>query len=757
MAKAPENHRWQFFRAGGVDQVRIGRGSDLAALGDLDLKNWVALACPTRGLDFDERTLALLDTDGDGRIRAPEIRSAVRWLCKSLKDPDVVFGAGDRLDPNWIDQNDDDGARVLTTLRRLQRDAGLEPSAAITVEHSVNATHAMTMAPLNGDGVVPPASIDAPELQAIAQQVLDCVGGVLDRSGEPGLDSAAVDRFFEELAAYAAWRDLAAKDSANVLPLDDDTGAAMDAVRAVADKVEDFFARTRLAAFDSRATALMNRSEADLITLASGDLTSNAPQVAALPLARIEPDRPLPLVLGLNPAWVGHIATLRSAAVDPLLGKGKTTLTQADWETLRNKLSQFEAWQAAKAGSTVEGLGLDRVAELLASDAKTSLLGWIERDLAMEPEMSAVVDVERLVRYVRDLPTLLDNYISFDRFYSAKEKAVFQAGTLYIDERACDLCMRVYEPARHAMLAGQSRMYLLYCDCTRSSGEKLAIVAAVTNGDSDNLLVGRNGVFFDRKGQDWDATITKIVENPMSLRQAFWSPYKKVLRAIEDMMAKRAAAAEAESDKRMDSAAQAAANADKTASAPAAPKKIDVGTVAAIGVAVGGLTAALGLVIGAFFELGYWIPVGILGLLLLISGPSVLIAWMKLRKRNVGPVLDASGWALNSLTRVNTTFGAKLTSIASIPSGATRSMKDPYQPKRKVWPWVVTILVVLGLTAWGLHASGYLGEWLGYADPPVEMTAPAPDPVAPEAPPAEAPAPAPTPAPEAPPAEPAAP
>ena len=58
-------------------------------------------------------------------------------------------------------------------------------------------------------------------------------------------------------------------------------------------------------------------------------------------------------------------------------------------------------------------------------------------------------------------------------------------------------------------------------------------------------MVGRNGIFYDRKGRDWDATITKIIDNPISIRQAFWSPYKKVVRMIEEQVAKRAAAADA--------------------------------------------------------------------------------------------------------------------------------------------------------------------------------------------------------------------
>ena len=69
-------HTWKFFRAGGFDQVKLESGADLANLDQLDQKLWVALACPTRGLEFDNRTLDLIDTDKDGRVRAPEVIAA---------------------------------------------------------------------------------------------------------------------------------------------------------------------------------------------------------------------------------------------------------------------------------------------------------------------------------------------------------------------------------------------------------------------------------------------------------------------------------------------------------------------------------------------------------------------------------------------------------------------------------------------------------------------------------------------------------
>jgi len=64
---------------------------------------------------------------------------------------------------------------------------------------------------------------------------------------------------------------------------------------------------------------------------------------------------------------------------------------------------------------------------------------------------------------------------------------------------------------KHSLMSAMAGTYLVYCECRRHAGnEKMNIVAAFTNGESDNLLVGRNGVFYDRAGNDWDATIIKI-------------------------------------------------------------------------------------------------------------------------------------------------------------------------------------------------------------------------------------------------------
>lgn len=717
MALSNGTHRWRFYRAGGVDQVRLDRGADLVHLPELDQKLWVALSCPVKGLEFDERTLALLDTDKDGRVRAPEMIEAARWLKAVLKDPEGLVRGLDGVPLANISGETPEGKRVLAAAKHILEGLGRPKADVITIEDTTQTAELFAQARLNGDGVVPPSAIDDAAMRAVAEEIVTVLGGTPDRSGKPGYDAARLEAFFAECAAFDGWWKQGEAAKKDVWPLGEATAAASQALEGVRAKVDDWFLRGRLAAFDPRAQAAVNRSEAAYLEAAARDLTVTAQEVLQFPLALVEPGKALPLTTGLNPGWQAGIDALRAQVVAPLLGKDKTSLTEAEWTGVVATFGAYRVWAAAKAGAKVEGLGVARVRAILAGGAKAGLAHAIAEDLAVAPHVDAITEVERLARCGRDFHRLANNFVSFTDFY-ARRKAVFQAGTLHLDARSTDLCVMVNDAGKHGLLAGKSCMYLVYVDCTRPSGEKMSVACAMTAGDSDNLFVGRNGLFYDRKGRDWDATIAKVVENPISIGQAFWAPYKKLLRWIEDSVAKRAAAADDAANARLQGAAAETAEAAKTG-APAAPKpKFDIGVVAALGVAVGGITAALGALLQSLFGLGMLMPLGLVGLLLLISGPSMLIAWLKLRRRNLGPILDANGWAVNALTRVNLPLGRSLTSTASLPPGAERSLSDPYAPKKPLWVRSLKWIVLLGLIAFGLWKTGLLHDWVPQiADP----------------------------------------
>jgi len=739
------NHPWRFFRAGGCDQVKIETAADLRALGSLDPKLWVALSCPVRGLEFDTRTLELIDTDGDGRIRVPEIRAAVQWVCKVLKRPADLREGAAALPLSSIEDGGDEGRALLASARRVLASLGKPQAAEITVADTTDTARILAQTRFNGDGVIPPEATPDPALKAAIAEIMACISGQTGRCGKAGVTQESVDAFFAELKAFSDWWKKAEDNAAAVLPLADGTAAAHAALTAVRAKIDDYFVRCRLASFDPRAGGVLNRSEAELAALAAKDLSAGGAEVASFPLAHVEAGRPLPLGLATNPAWDPAMNAFRNAVLNPLLGKDKESLSADEWAGLLARFAPYEAWLSAKTGARVEKLGIQRARELLAGNVKASLDQLIAQDKAGEYEMSRITALDRLVRYHRDLFRLLDNFVSFREFYG-RGKAIFQAGTLYMDGRSFDLCVRVADTAKHATLATLGRSYLAYCDCTRpKSAEKMTIAVAFTGGDAENIMVGRNGVFFDRAGRDWDATVVKLIEHPISIRQAILSPYKRIGRMISAQIEKMAAAREkAVEDKaalQVAATAQAAAQPGKPAAPPGAPPagiSNTVGVLAAIGLAIGAIGTALATAFSAFFGLKWWqMPLAILGILIIISGPSVVIAWLKLRQRNLGPILDACGWAVNGRVKLSIRFGGTLTKLAELPPGAVRLLDDPYADRAgrvRRWFWIVFLPVAAALIVYfALVLKGVI-DLPGFATSKPRVTAPpAPPPAAAEA------------------------
>ncbi|MEI7842832.1 MAG: hypothetical protein WCI39_07350 [Gallionellaceae bacterium] len=700
-------HTWNFFRAGGFDQVRLDSGADLLALNELDQKLWVALSCPTRGIEFDSCTLDMIDSDGDGYVRANEILAAVNWIAPLVKNSDSLAGELDRLQLSNINDSNEQGAQILSAARHILKTVGKPEADEISLADLQGIEKFFAGLQLNGDGVLCAKQAEGADLQAVITDIEKAMGSVADVSGDQGVNETQVAQFFAEAAEYVAWH---SKADAAVLLLGEESGGAAAAMQAVKAKIDDYFTRCQIAAYDSRTAGLLSRSTEDYQKLAIGNLSADNVEVAAFPLATIEANRSLSLMQGINPAWQQKIETFRTRAVLPLLGD-KKNISATEWVALVEKFSAFEAWQSGKPASKIDVLGIVRLREILASDSQTELVRYFEQDKIAAAEIKEIRSVERLIRYQRDLLQLANNFVSFRDFYSGKKKAIFQVGTLYLDGRSCELCIRVEDVNAHAAFATPSGVCLAYCELVRNGGaEKMNIVAAFTAGDSDFLRAGRHGIFYNRKGQDWNATIVRIVDHPISIRQAFWLPYKKVSAAISEQMQKFAATkVSAGNDERVQ-AVNVVTNA--VVASPSAPSKpaFDVakfaGIFAAIGLAIGAIGGMVASIVGGIIGLKFWqIPFAFIGLMLAVSGPSMLLAWFKLKHRNLGPILDACGWAINARVLINVPFGTSLTALASLPTGAQRSLVDPYAEKKSWWHFTWIFVLFWGLMAWAWYVG----------------------------------------------------
>ncbi|WP_233009763.1 hypothetical protein [Rheinheimera faecalis] len=714
MATIQSQHKWRFFRSGGFDQVALDSAADLQHLHELDPKLWTVLNCPTTGLEFDHRTAALLDADGDGQIRVPEILAAVRWCCERLQDAEIMFQAPG-LPLAVIHDQDAEGANLKAAALRVLEITGKTETDSLQVADLADMTLLFSPHHFNGDGVVMAELTSDAELAQLISEIIQTQGGQPDRSGGEGIHSDSLNAFYQQAVAVVEWHAAGGSDDLLFSPLGDKTAEAVAAFDAVKAKVDDFFVRCQLAAFDNRATDALNPAVAVYELLNNKAISSSDMDVAALPLAAITAGQSLPLGDGVNPAWTSAITAFKQLVVEPLLGaKGKHKaghLTAEQWQQICEQLEPWRLWQAAKPDTRVHQLELSRLQDIVAGDGKERLEALIAQDIAASTFADNVDAVERLVRYQRDLVTLLRNFVSLSDFYQRKHKAIFQIGTLYLDQRSCELVLKVSDMARHGTMAPFSGCYLVYCTCERQGEAPLQIVAALTAGDVDELMVpGRNGVFYDRQGRDWRAMVTKVVVQPVSIGQAFWSPYKRVAAFIEAQLQKFAASRDKDIEAKTTTGVTTA-TVPTPAVAPgatAAAAGFDIakfaGIFAALGLAVGAIGTALAAVMAGLFSLVWWqIPLVVVGVLLLISGPSMLMAFLTLRRRNLGPLLDANGWAVNTRAKINVPFGAALTGLARLPAGAKRSLADPFAEKKRPWGSLLILLLVLitaGLFWW---------------------------------------------------------
>ncbi len=692
-ASTPE-FTWQFQKMGRLNQVEFTTGDAVRRLRELDPKLWVALACPAKGLEFDQRCLTLLDADRDGRIRIPEIIAAAEWTCARLKNPDSLLNPGPGLPLDAIDDSAPAGRRLAATAKAVLAGFGSADAAAIGAADVAQAILHASEQLYNGDGVLPPSPALDEDVRAFIRDAVAVAGGVEDVGGVVGANAAVADTFMRSLAGWRDWNDMVAKAEA---PLGKDTSQCWQLVAELKAKIDDYFLRCELAAYAPSAQARLNREDQPL---GDGNALFAQNALAELPLAQAGPNRPLDLASGLNPAWREKVERLAGLVGGLLETPGK--LSRNDWLSLQKTLEPFAEVMgrrpapAAAPGVTappvkqVDELGGDRIQELLSGDAAARFAVLAQKDADGPAAATDIADMERLVLYYLHLHRLLRNFVNFSDFYDAGHTATFQSGSLYIDGRSCHLCMPAEDVDAHSEMAKNSQLYLLYCKCSRGRKPGTAdpeetrnIVAAVTAGSSDLLTVGRNGVFVDAKGDDWDATVVKIVSNPIGVWQAVWSPYKQFGNLVTEQIARFASEKQAAL---MDSASQAISTAGTDVAAGTAPKfdiAKNVGMFAAVGLALGAIGTAVGSIFNALLSMAWWqLPLVFLGLFALISGPSAIMAYLKLRQRTLGPLLEASGWAINGQVALTWHVAKRLSALAKLPPNAKRTA-HPEEPGAK--------------------------------------------------------------------------
>jgi len=680
----------RFSNFGGIHQFVVSGAADLEQIDALDPARWAATSAPLDDLHCDAGFLAYVDAESTGRVRVAQIIKARDWLFERLADREVVKG---RAESVKLDAIKDEKVRAAAV--RVNREQKAEDAARVSLAdvRAFKGGYAKFLA--NGDGVLPADVVPEAEVAAFIKDIAAVVGSAKDRGGADGVHGEHLEKFKAQGRAYLDWKAKAKAAAA----WGDDTAAAAALCAKLDAKIEEYFLHCDLLRQEAPAETALKLKEDDMRALRAKDGVAIKAYLEASPLAAPNAKGTLDLTGSVNALYQADVAELRAKVLSRALGGDVKELTRDAWRKAKATFDDWRAYEASKPAEPFDPIA-DKLAGYLDGPLPGRVAHYIELDKAAAPELGEVDNLEKLLLFVRWLVELVNNFVNFSAIYRPTETALVEMGSLVIDGRRLDFCVQVKDRAAHKAVATESLIFLVYAKITEKEGggKAFEVVAPVTGGEKGRLRAGKRGIFYDREGKEFDSEIVEIVENPISVREAMYSPFRRAAKflgekfegwvnsAAEGQQQALAAKTEEAATAAQQHADAAVTAARATAPAPAAgapaaaranePKEgININSlVIGGGMALAGVGAVLAGLVGILTSLSGWLA--IVGVVAAVMALSAFTAWLKLRRRNVSVLLEANGWAVNVHTNVTARIAKVFAYTPDLPKGATMDPTD---------------------------------------------------------------------------------
>jgi hypothetical protein len=698
----------RFRRFGRSHHLVIEAAEDLARAAVLDEANWVATGAPLHTISCDETFLKLMDTDRNGRILCFEVTQAIEWLLRNLRDRSGVAARSTTLRLDAIDTDSGEGQRVRMSARKILDRLGLSDADEVTLDQVRQIKAKVESTPVSEAGVVLPEATVEAEIRQFLADVIATEGGAPHPGGSSGVAAEPLGKFLADAAAFLEWHDRGlippGADKTEIMPLGAATGEAYAALVAVRGKIDQYFAQCEALALDERFAQRMGWTDEELEGLDFDDPRVIENVLAKAPLAKGRPDRLLVFGDDVNPHYAQRLGRFRRQVVAAVLGEDAPTLSAGQWREMKAFFAAHQAWVEGKPGRQVEPLGVKKLRSYLDDKYAAAVRKLIAESTATAFVLDNIRLTEKLLLYQACLVDFANNFVSFPDLYAPDRRAMFEMGSLVMDGRRFNLAVRVENRADHAKIAATSNMCLLYVEVApKGEGKCYEVAVPVTSGGKGNLCVGKHGVFLDRAGAECDAKVVSIIDNPISLSEALASPFKRLGRVLTGKIESLTADAEKKLDAR---AAQAfrqvgpAPGAAKPAAAPAA-RPSPGGMLMGLSVAGAAVGSALAYITKTLAETApIAILIGVLAAVLVVLLPTSIVAFLKLRRRDLSAILEGSGWAVNARMRLTRRQSRFFTERPPYPRDARGVSRFP-------WGRCVAVAVVLA----ALSGAAYLARW----------------------------------------------
>ncbi|MGB2819843.1 MAG: hypothetical protein WBF17_02590 [Phycisphaerae bacterium] len=691
-----------FQRFGRSHHLRIETADDLALVRGLDEAHWVATGAPIDCINCDATFLRLVDSDNNGRIMCAEVLEAVGWLLENLRDTAGVTARSMSLRLAAIDTDTGEGQRVLQSAGKMLARLGLADAGEVTLSQVRQIKQQVASTPVSEAGVVLPEASQEEKVRQFLADVIAAVGGAEHPSGSPGVGTEQLEKFLSFAAAAVDWFDRGqmppGAERTDIMPLGDRTPAAYELLSSLRGKIDQYFAQCEAVALDERFAQRMGWTEEELKGLDFDDPGVIEKVLQGAPLAKGRPDRALRLDEGVNPFYAGALERLRQEVMAPAIGEGGQCLSARQWHEIKGFFAAHREWVRARPEPKMESLGIEKLRGYLDERYAQAVRELIADSRRTAFDLDNIRLTEKLILYQAYMIDFANNFVSFPHLYDPASRAMFEMGTLVMDGRRFNLAVRVSERNQHTQIAGTSNMCLLYVAIApRDGGKEYEVAVPVTSGGKGNLCMHKRGIFHDTDGRECDARVVGIIENPISLREALVAPFKR----LGSLVTGKIESLTTQAEKKLDSQAavtmdQVTAGPEAAAAARPAAKASGLsggGMLMGFGVAGAAIISALAYIAKTVSQSPLSVVIGLLIGVLLVVVPTSLVAWLKLRRRDLSAILEGSGWAVNARMRLTRRQSRYFTNRPRYPAGAKGVSRVPW---RGIVIIAVLIAIVLG-------------------------------------------------------------
>ena len=690
----------KFRRIGGSSQLVIESANDFRNAYELDPAHWTLTSIPAKNLLCPAEFLALIPQDASGRIHVKDVRGLLKWVISAVSDLSDFITAAPALRLAALNAEDADGLRAKETAELALKRIGSKNTSAITLDQINEFKTLVSNALQNGDGIIPPGPVEDAVTAECIKFAMAAVGSQKDISGADGVGSAELDAFETMLKGFLAWTDEGIAREKELFPYAAATAGLWGKYLAVAADVDDYFESCHALVF---AGAPDSGSRVPKNTFDSNDSSSVKDFFKKAPLAPADPACVLHLNERVNPNRAGVLAAFFEAFRAAIPGEADA-ISESEWTAFKAAIAPYGDWTGRKNTDKLDGLDIARLRAVAASKAFENIRAMIAEDAVVSNNVTCCDLVRKVIICQTNLREFLNNFINMEALFSPAKRSFILAGKLVMNGYNFHMCMIVHDVAAHKKIAATSNVCVMYINATTGTApavKSMTLAVAVTAGTMRRLFVGKSGVFYTPDGLIWDAVITDLIQQPVSLKEAILMPFYRIGDIIQNQAEKHFAAKtnafEADVTKGVDSKL-AGGEQPKKEGGLNMPMLIMGG-----GVGIAALGSSFAFMAKSLQGVSVWrILAVLLGIFIIICAPFVILSLLKLFRRSLTRFLEANGCALNREMRLTLALGRIFTYVPRIPGkfslyalNTTSAGDDPDAVRSPLLNIVYKLLIVV--------------------------------------------------------------